>query len=99
MVWSVTRAIGASDHGVWYGHSVLCLTVSRLLSPRQAVSPTPYMSRLGALGMSGPHSSPPSVTYIPLSDPMRAGAAREHLIYVWLDYAMIGSLSRRCHLW
>src|SRR5262245_4662682 len=41
MVWSVTRAISASDHGVWYGHSVLCLTVSRQLSPRQAVSPIP----------------------------------------------------------
>src|SRR5262252_3079889 len=39
MVWSVTRAIGASAHGAWYGHSVLCLTVSRQLSPRQAVSP------------------------------------------------------------
>src|SRR5438132_2589587 len=41
MVWSVTRAIGASAHGAWYGHSVLCLTVSRQLSPRKAVSPTP----------------------------------------------------------
>src|SRR5262249_45577609 len=43
MVWSVTSAIGASAHGSWYGNSVLCLTVSRQLSPRQAVSPTTHM--------------------------------------------------------
>src|SRR5215510_12334636 len=46
MVWRVTRAIAASAHGAWYGHSVLCLTVSRQLSPRQAVSPMPHKHTL-----------------------------------------------------
>src|SRR5438552_18893817 len=46
MVWSVTMAIGASAYGSWYGNSVLCLTVSRQLSPRQAVSPTATMVTL-----------------------------------------------------
>ena len=36
-------------HGAWYGHSVLCLTVSRQLSPRQAVSPTHAMFRMASL--------------------------------------------------
>src|SRR5262245_57127347 len=50
MVWSVTRAIGASDHGVWYGNRMLCLTVSRQLSPRQAVSPTLVLCQHGSQG-------------------------------------------------
>src|SRR5262249_2415086 len=49
MVWSVTRAIGASAHGLWYGNSVLCLTVSRQLSPRQAVSPNTIIGTCGAV--------------------------------------------------
>src|SRR5262249_48004894 len=49
MVWVVTRAIGASAYGSWYGNSVLYLTVSRQLSPRQAVSPIHYMSPMASI--------------------------------------------------